>query len=1317
VVEQRRERTSLQGVLGYLNFSEGRPDPRVVRQIDDAYASLTEQGVAEPWAVLHDWLRTELVALKSAGGAFQNTIQAEAVLNLAFRHVLPEYRRFHAELLFHQSERDLFQAYFLARVLEAVLVQGGPWDQERRIVAGALRQLNDFAGHRPVAILETRPRGEPYEHEKVRPIPLFMRGAGVAYGRYHDLIARGLELLAESDRDLLAEAGFDPQLLDELALDPRAFDFAHPVNRRPNYAFGEWDPSHLDNKGHYRRYVARQITLDALLDRVAHPGPLERPEALIEAAAVFSGTLLMATAMSGNGPSAYDSATTLATLVPRIARLRDAFYTQLLGRLGDRGSHGARLRQEASALRQPFGGARQHLNAYLARQRALQLQQRHLSLLFADMGYPEAAREETARIPAASARMMSEVHGRMTAGALMVERGQLPEAARLLPEVEDLLLRGIECGALVDPWNILGFQGLFPIFNSREDAVRDQRVHELVGAVERLLTLHARVMSEAAAHGDAALVSSVSTGMKQLAGWWDRFATAGVSEVRPVHGGEAVASAGQVAEALAHWHDRGQASADLAFWREHLLGFRSPKAFALVVEALLRKSDYRAAMGLLVNWASQAEQIPLENGEHSFHALALQWILAVTSVADGGGRVAGEEPSSATTQHPPLVTESWPLVRRFIDHLEANAEEFWQVPVLEVGRQVETESDEDEDLFGAAYEGVTYQDTTDDSEGSVAGDGGERDDFDLEAEGERLLHRLHFLTTVARLWHIGARRHPEAEPTSERDEVLARWLTAARENQGRLLALMDAIHMHPVPQPAGAFDSLVEFDRRRLLKEQLLHAVIGTCLETELAVGALEGSLHGDGREPPVSPTGSPYSAPWGPLAIRLERAIQQRDPEAVRQVLPTFLRVFREEPLLFTSLSEGGDPRRVLRARLAQSVVRALAMVLPRLGLLRETYHVLKTARGMELAHPPKGRGVTEFNELFQTAYRGAVECVVASSAAWESPQNSDETLVDLLDTLTTPFLGLWIDHARSLQLSTLETVRDDDEWDALDDFVKRYGRDLFDTRFLTLGNLRGILHRGVGGWLEYLRENPDPLHPIRLIDDLDRDISREVAIARLQVILQAIVENYEEYKDFNATTTQSDDGGSLYILLDFLRLKTTYERHAWHFRPVALAHDVLARAGRTEAAVGWEEAFAQLVQEPAAEHLDELARLEREHRVRLSTVADRLKEGFVKPLALDRLSALIEPAVREARQPGSRLAFERLRRELHAFAATPTGAGLDLPHWLRRLEGEVQRVRQTHSAVALLADGLFRTPQRAVPYEEVQRQLQEFERQPEES
>lgn len=1267
-----------QALLGYLNFSEGRPDPRFQKGLDEAAAALVRSGDA-PVAALHAWLQAELARLATVGGAFRDAEQARAALTLLFTKLLPAYRAFHADLLAHQDDEDLFNPFFVARAAEALLAQGGPWHEEDRIVRGALTQLNDYVGLRPVAILETRPRGEPYEHEKVRPVPLYLKGAGVGHGRYHTLVARGLDVLAATDPSLREEAGFSLDLLDELAYDPRAFDFGHPANRRPNYAFGEWDPHHLDNQGRYRRYVARQVTLDALQERIGQAGLLTA-EAWAEAGVVFAGTLLMATMTSGAGPGFHDSTTTLSTLVPRIARLRDAFYQQALQQIG--GAHGARLRQEAQALRQPFGGARQHLNAALARQRALQMQQRHLALLFAEMGHADAARDEARRIAPVSVRMLTEVHGRLTTGAIQVERGDLAGAAAQLPEIEDLLYRGIACGALADPWNVLGFQGLFPVFPAREDAVRDGRVHELVAVMDRLFSLHARAQSEAAARGDRALVEWARAAMKRLAAWWDRFATTTVSEVRPVNGGEAVTSARQVAEALARWHERGESAADLAFWKKHIDHFRSPKAFALVVDALLRKDDYRAALGLLVSWVGQAEQVPLEDGEHSFHALALRGMLGLTA---GGPEAAA-------------------LARRFLDQLEANADELWQVPALDTGTEVEEEAaDDEDDLFGAAYEGVTYQDSTDDAEGAVADGGALPDRFDLDQEGERLGRRLQFLTTVARLWHVAARR-----AASEGAEALQRWCDAARGNRGRLLALLDAVAAVPVPEPTGTFESVVEYDRRRSLKEQLLHTIIGTCLETELAHGALEGARAGDG--PPAEST--PYSPRWGREALQLERAIHAHDPEAVRRALPAFLRAFRDEPLLFSPLSEGGEPRQVLRVRLNQAVLRALAAVLPRLGLLRETYQVVRAARAQEVAHPPEGRGVTEFNTLFETAYRACVEAAVASAATWGPERGDDEALVDLLEQITTPFLGLWIDHSRSLQLAALEQVRGDEEWGRLRDFVRRYGRDLFDTRFLTMSNLRGILHRGVENYLLSLREEPDPLKPVRLLDDLGRTIAAEDAAAHLRVIIQAVLENYEEYKDFNATTTYSDYGDNLYILLDFLRLKASYDRHAWHFRPLVMGHEVLARSGRAEAAVLWQEEFAELTQEPAADHLEELAALEKEHRVRLGTVADRLQERFVKPLALDRLGALIEPAMAEARRGDrDRPAFERLQAELRPLTATPTGVGLDVPQWVRRLEAEVQRVRAAQTAVATLAEGLFRVPQRTIPFAEMEHQVQEWE------
>src|SRR5262249_44433387 len=156
----------------------------------DAYAHF--RGAAE----LRQELTRKLDALATEGtGAFRDVTQARAVLGIVFDGLLPAYRTHHEDLLFHLPDTDLYAPLFLARVFEAVLAQGSPWDEGERIVAGALAQLNDYVGHRPVAILETRPRGEPYAHERVRPVPLYIRGAGVAFGRYRELIAGALEIL------------------------------------------------------------------------------------------------------------------------------------------------------------------------------------------------------------------------------------------------------------------------------------------------------------------------------------------------------------------------------------------------------------------------------------------------------------------------------------------------------------------------------------------------------------------------------------------------------------------------------------------------------------------------------------------------------------------------------------------------------------------------------------------------------------------------------------------------------------------------------------------------------------------------------------------------------------------------------------------------------------------------------------------------------------------------------------------------------------------------------------------------------------------
>jgi hypothetical protein len=259
-----------------------------------------------------------------------------------------------------------------------------------------------------------------------------------------------------------------------------------------------------------------------------------------------------------------------------------------------------------------------------------------------------------------------------------------------------------------------------------------------------------------------------------------------------------------------------------------------------------------------------------------------------------------------------------------------------------------------------------------------------------------------------------------------------------------------------------------------------------------------------------------------------------------------------------------------------------------------------------------------------------------------------------------------------------------------------------------MTLGNLRGILNQGVAVYIDYLQANPDPLHPVRLIEEMDGTVPRQEAERILELILQTIVENYEEYRDYNATTTQSDYGDNLHQLFDFLQLKASYERNAWQLRPLIQVHGILARR-QSPAADFWRKQVQELTRELADEHLAELDELQETHAMRLPTLADRLAERFVQPMEIDRLVALIEPAMDQARNLADHTALED---EVKPLAAQPGGAGLDVPHWLRRLLAEVQRVQTARSDLARLAENWIPIPKVKVTLEELRQQLEGWEK-----
>ncbi|MCG8586138.1 MAG: hypothetical protein MI757_15630, partial [Pirellulales bacterium] len=177
---------ALSDILGYLNFSEGAADARLLANLNRVYRPVYEQsdGSTPLWRQFHEELLRRLEGLAAESDTFRDSTQASSSLSLAFDHVIPSYLEFHRDLLAHQKEDFLFGPLMIGRIFEAVLRQPRPWDDQQQVLGGAIASLCDYIGYRPVAVLESERKIAPYANEWVRPVPLYVRDVGVGVGRY-----------------------------------------------------------------------------------------------------------------------------------------------------------------------------------------------------------------------------------------------------------------------------------------------------------------------------------------------------------------------------------------------------------------------------------------------------------------------------------------------------------------------------------------------------------------------------------------------------------------------------------------------------------------------------------------------------------------------------------------------------------------------------------------------------------------------------------------------------------------------------------------------------------------------------------------------------------------------------------------------------------------------------------------------------------------------------------------------------------------------------------------------------------------------------
>ena len=1411
------EKESFEIVLGYLNFSSGDPAPKFLGALNRLCTQLEEQQALEDQQALEEQPETKQVSasanaspaesaplrlwcrlgaalweyldqIQPHSDVFSNDTQVRQALQFGFLYFFPEYRVWHKDLLFHQKDDILFNAFSIGQAFYQILntkafasvapdhfrslgksvpellrssdsdlrsLRGGLPDAVEPALQKVIRQYDDFIGYRPIPVLHSRQKMQPYQHEWLHAVPLYIKEAGVVHGPFRKIVSKALEILQNTDEFLLADAQFNFENLEELTFDPRALDFEHPVNRRLNYHFGSWDPLHITHRGTFDRFVLIQSTIQSILSRVtgsfSEEYDIPQEELEFEAAAVLAGTLLMGSAVSGWGPGARTSADTFSSLLPKVAKLRDSFYQQLLAQIPE--SHAARLRTEEELLHQPFAAARQYFNRRLARQRAEQFQNVQLARLYAWMGYEEASNEMIMQVNVPSSRIRCKVDCLLTKAHMAIDRDQTCDAIQYLHQIEVLLHEGIECGAFLDPWFILGFDGEYPLSSSVEDSTPDQRVDEMTSLISSIFSLYSRILKETAAKGLKKEQTELMFRMQALTEWWDQFGTLDLAEIHSISGAETYESIQIVVSALEAWYEAGTAAGDIAFWRPRVANFNSSKAYTLLIEALLDQKDPIASMALLISWLSQSEIFKLDDGDYSFHPLALRWMEDLWYPATKEQRLLGRKGNQ--------LQDGWEMAKRFVGMVEANADIYGVVPTLELDSGTDERKTKDperrgsankfgedgfgedgfgedgfsedgfgedgfeeediSELFHAAWENVTYHDSTDDGIDGSMMDGESlkhsMEDFPLTSEMERISDRLLFIITQARLWKMSAVFSiPYAKEHPDRSEVLQMWSRQAEMHMEKLHELIRDVRAFRIERPDFSRPiAMMEYEKQVGMKFSLLERLVSTCSELMDA----QRLMRIADVENRITETDT-----WENATRLIVQALICSEPERVKEVWDKTMELLVKEPILYEPIDRGGDPIRMIRIRNVLMVVQRLLTNLPLQGLLAETYRMLKTVQEMERQNPVGGaRAITRYDHLFDLGSKGILRSILRSGnqegrAKWKTRQ-----LIPFLDSILDILMQNWLTHSRGIRISSLDPYLESREWKSLQKFIQEYGEDLFSPVQMNYSNLQAIHHEGIHAWLEALKENcelqensiqmhDETIQGKKLIEALEEKKIQQFHAERcLDTVVETLLERYGQFIDYNTTTTQSDNGKNLYMLFDFLRLLAEYDRMAWDLRPFINAHRVMVREKSYDVADSWLKEIQKRSIYHAKQFIRRYKKLCLKYGLAIKTVGDRLEERLIKPMTINKLCALLEPAIQEIRSGKETVSFTKFLELVQEFTAEPSGTGYEPPTWLEEIENEISRYRNRSEEDDEMLDLKDFIPQLFLDRKQLQTVIQEIQ------
>ncbi|GAB6184834.1 hypothetical protein JCM17478_03360 [Thermopirellula anaerolimosa] len=1272
-------------MLGYLNYSDGTRDPRFFAAMNrlfvqvfggtgDCYGKIGEAAGATPWSPIVGHLRDAIPGLRTRGEAFSNVDRAQSALEMVFDGLIPAYLDFHGDLLGRGFATSLCSPFLLARFCEAIL-QSRAEDEEAppsSTIRAALAKVNDYVGYRPTAVLEGNRATKPYDHEYVCPIPLYVRGAGTAFGRYHALVERAVQILDNTDVALRERFYFQLENLEEIALDPRGLDQEHPASFRPNYQFGLWDPHSLNERGCYRRLILHDLPLEIALRWATRPNPPEDTDLWFEAAAVLAGTMLMGAAVWGPYPGALMSTTNISRLLAQIAAARDDFYLELL--MHRTKMHPSASSSEFMAQGRPFEAVRQFLNTTLAEYRSSQVHASGLTRIMAQLGAIDAARTAASRLRSATAGLRAEITIGLGSAESFLREKQPRDCLTALNESVRKIRSAVECGALGDPWNILGLGGHFPIFEWSLEGPIDPRLTLLIYLMDRVFKLFASLRRYAAAADESDIEQEVTRRMEELAEWWDQFAAAEVSDLNGFRGQDVCDAAQQVAEVIHTWRGERQSAGDAAFWKRHVSRIRSADSISLLVDTLLDQNDRDAAKALLVHWISRANELGLQGTLNSFPALAYRWFRPLW---------LADDPATGNRR------ERWLEVRKFLDYLEANADALWEVPSLKelLGTTGEglsdnsaaTESPHEDSLWQAAYEGVVFRDSADDGvDGFLEETGEPLENFELSRVSEDLRNRIGFLFTVLILRQLAAAAFRGLQyEDSEVSEVFVEWYRHVFRVEESLLRLAEDLRRYPLGEPGATPQRLAEYDNRRRLRDTLVERVALAAIQAGDTRRFLAAALPESLGETVALRLAGDWA--WEEAFVGLLRTLLHNQLESLESAWADFLISVRISEPLYTPVWRGGHPRQYVAGKsLYRSLATASAMVLRR-GLAAPALSALSLLRDTEKQVAGRGGRVSEMEQVIRAITESvAKSLLIAGRDADLEASAGGKRRPGLFQSLWRAASRLqraWPELTAEIYISVVETVGSVRDWEEITRFIRTYGGEIFTQEFLDYNHLRGLALTGADRFLQELERNGDR-NEWRLVRDIRKG---QIAIAKaaknLQFIAEIILENYDEYVDYNSLTTHSDYGENLHCLLDFLALKERFTRMEWNLTPYMVFYDQLLQKGLWHLADLWETSVVEETASAVSQLHEAYHQLSRHHGMHLPVLQELLRDGFRGILLRRRMAALVRQAVPSQVAARRRESLDELWRVIEEYGVRHTVMGASAPSWLLELEEHLNR------------------------------------------